>query len=153
MISDMFKEKQFEDKILIFLKVISAVVIINSAIAIHYQVKNLFLSPVEGLTEEASKRDFCAMAMNQMIQKKLSKHLIEEGLYSQVIEDNYKAMFFESEDKVTSIYSGENSCKVLIHTKEGQRSFDLSLNAESDFPFFYKIAKIHENELYATVDN
>lgn len=153
MISEMFKEKQFEDKILIFLKVITAVVVINSAIAIHYHVKNLFLSPVEGLTEEASKRDFCAMAMNQMIQKKLSKYLIEEGLYSQVIEDNYKAMYFDGEDKVTSIYSGDSSCKVLIHTKEGQRSFDLSLNAESDFPFFYKIAKIHENELYATADN
>lgn len=153
MISEMFKERNFEDKIYFSLKVIMVVVSINIAMAFHYQVKNLFLSPAEGLTDDASKRDFCAMVMNQIIQKNLSRHLINESLFSQVIEDNYKAMLFEVEDKVTSIYSGENSCKVLVRTKEGQRSFDLSLNAESDFPFFYKIEKIHENELYATVDN
>jgi hypothetical protein len=153
MISAMFKDKQLENKIFYLLIAIATIAVINTGLSVHYHVKNFFLSPIEGLSEEASKRDFCGMAMNQMIQKKLSKLLIEDSLYSQVVENNYKAMFFEDEDKVTSVYSGENLCKVLVHTKEGQRSFDLALLAEADFPYFYKISKIHENDLYAKEDN
>lgn len=143
----MFKEKLFEEKILLFLKIIAIGSLINFGILLKGQTKHLFIKEASELSEDASKRDFCSMAMNQMIHKKLSKLLMDESLYSQVVADNYKAMLFNDVDKVSSVFSGEDSCKILVHTSDGVRSFDLILDKGSDFKYFYQITKIHENEL------
>lgn len=143
----MFKEKLFEEKILLFLKIIAVGSVINFGLLLKSHTQHLFIKEVSELSEDASKRDFCSMAMNQMILKKLSKPFVEESLYSQVVADNYKAMLFDDVDKVSSVFSGEDSCKVLVHTKDGIRSFDLILDKGSDFKYFYQIIKIHENEL------
>lgn len=147
MISGMFKEKLFEEKILLFLKVIAVATVINFCLLLKSHTQHLFIKEVSELSEDASKRDFCSMAINQMIHKNLSKLLMEESLYSQVVADNYKAMLLDDVDKVSSVYSGEDSCKVLVHTIDGIRSFDLILDKGSDFKYFYQITKIHENEL------
>ncbi len=147
MISGMFKEKLFEEKILLFLKVIAVATVINFCLLLKSHTQHLFIKEVSELSEDASKRDFCSMAINQMIHKNLSKLLMEESLYSQVVADNYKAMLLDDVDKVSSVYSGEDSCKVLVHTKDGVRSFDLILDKGPDFKYFYQITKIHENEL------
>lgn len=148
MISGMFKEKLFEEKILLYLKVIAIGVALIFGLIFKNYTRHLFVTEASELSTDASKRDFCTMAMNQMIHKKLSKMLMEEDLHSQVIADNYKAMLFDQEDKVGSVFSGEESCKVLVQGKDGLRSFDLTLEAGSDFKYFYQIKKIHENELY-----
>ena len=100
------------------------------------------------MSVDASKRDFCAMAINQMIHKKLSKKIITDGLYDLVSADNYKNMLFDEGDKVSSVWGGEGVCKVLVKTKDGLRSFDLFLEEGDEPEFHYQIQKIHENELY-----
>lgn len=88
------------------------------------------------------------MAMNQMIKKKLSKKIITEGLYEMVVADNYKNMMFEEGDSVGSVFSGEESCKVLVKTNESIRSFDLFLTEGDESEFHYQVTKVRENELY-----
>ena len=88
------------------------------------------------------------MAMNQMIRKKLSKKIITDGLYEMVVTDNYKNMMFEEGDSVGSVFSGEESCKVLVKTSDSIRSIDLFLTEGEDSEFHYQITKIRENELY-----
>jgi len=143
----MYKEKLFEEKILLFLKIIAIGTVINFIFILKNHTQHLFIKEASELSEDASKRDFCNMAVTEMINKKVSKFVMEESLYSQVIADNYKAMLFDETDKVSSVFSGEDSCKVLVHTKNGLRAFDLILEKGSDFKFFYQITKIHENEL------
>jgi hypothetical protein len=108
----------------------------------------IFIKEAQGLSPDASKRDFCAMAMNQVIKKKLSKKIITDSLYSQVINDNYKNLYFDGEETVESVFSNDNACKILVKTKDGIRSFDFTLEAEGSFEFYYTITKIRENELY-----
>jgi hypothetical protein len=110
--------------------------------------KKIFITEAQGLSPDASKRDFCSMAMNQVIKKKLSMKIITESLYSQVINDNYKNLYFDGDEVVESVFSNENICKVIVKTKEGIRSFDLTLDEAGNLEFYYVIKKIHESELY-----
>ena len=65
-----------------------------------------------------------------------------------VVADNYKNMLFEEGDSVGSVFSGEESCKVLVKTSDSIRSIDLFLAEGEDSEFHYQITKIRENELY-----
>lgn len=148
MITDMFKGKLAEDKLLNYVRLTFLLSIIGLFAngcnrTIHY-----FIKEADGLSADASKRDFCAMALTQMIHKKLSKKIISDGLYELIVADNYKNMFFDDEDNVSAIFTGENSCRALVKTKDGLRSFDLFLEEGDDPEFHYQISKIHENELY-----
>jgi hypothetical protein len=148
MLTDMFKEKLAEEKLLNYIK---ATLIISGLCFIanfFNRTKHFFISEAQGLSVDASKRDFCSMAINQMIHKKLSKKIIDDGLYDLVTEENYKNMLFDEEDKVSSVFNGEDICKVLVKTKDGLRSFDLFLEVGADSDFHYQIKKIHENELF-----
>ena len=148
MISGMFKDKLIEEKYLFALQAIGVAVGILLILVVKNYTQHIFIKEAPELTTEASKRDFCTMSMNQMIQKKLSQQLMDESLYSQVTANGYKAMLFNEDDKVSSVFSNDESCKVLVHTPDGIRSFDLILESNNDYKFFYQIKKIHENELY-----
>ncbi len=110
--------------------------------------KKIYITEAQGLSPDASKRDFCSMAMNQVINKKLSKKIITESLYSQVVNDNYKNLYFEGEEVVDSVFTNESVCKVIVKVKDGIRSFDFTLEESGSSEFYYVIKKIHESELY-----
>lgn len=148
MITDMFKEKLAEDKLLNYIKLTLLVSSLCLLANIFNRTRHYFVTEAEGLSSDASKRDFCTMALNQMIHKKLSKKIITDGLYELIVADNYKNMFFDDEDKVSSVFTGESSCKALVKTKDGLRSFDLYLEQGDDPEFHYQITKVRENELY-----
>lgn len=106
-----------------------------------------FVSSNEFLSKEASKRDFCSMAMNQIIGHKLSKRIITDNLYEIITNDNYKNMYFEDGDSVSEVFVSEEKCKVLVKVKNGLRSFDFNIGSSFDESFFYKVEKVIENEL------
>lgn len=148
MITDMLKEKLAEEKLLNYIKVTLVVSVVCLFANVFHRTKHLFVSEAKGLSSDASKRDFCSMAFDQMIHKKLSRKIISNGLYDLVVADNYKNMLFEEDDTVGSVFSSDEACKVLVKTKEGLRSFDLYLEEGDEAEFHYQITKIHENELY-----
>lgn len=143
-----FKDKIKDEKHSWYLKLnILLTVIVLIAISLNLSRK-VFISEAEGLSPEASKRDFCSMAMNQVISKKLSKKIITESLYSQVVNDNYKNLYFEGEEVVDSVFTRDRICKIIVKTNNGIRSFDFTLEESGDYQFYYVITKIHESELY-----
>ena len=143
-----FAEKLMDKKLSFYLMInIALTAVVLFLILINYSGK-LFIREAQGLSPEASKRDFCSMAMNQVITKKLSKKIITESLYSQVVNDNYKNLYFEGEEVVDSVFTKESICKVIVKTKDGIRSFDFTLDKSGDSEFYYLIKKIHESELY-----
>ena len=148
MSTEMFKEKLLENKHFKYILLTLIFSVISMLASVFHRTEHWFIPEAEGLSKDSSKRDFCTMALNQMIHKKLSKKIIASGLYELVTADNYKNLFFDEEDKVSSVYSGEDSCKVLVKTKDGLRSLDLFLEEGDDPEFHYQIRKIHENELY-----
>lgn len=117
-------------------------------VLMFFKVKPLFIREETGLSSEASKRDFCALSMNQMIQRKLSPKLMSEGLFQLVTKNNYEALYLNGDESVSSVWSSKDKCKVLLKTNEGPRSFDLHLDGSNDFKFYYQIRKITENELF-----
>lgn len=135
--------EEVDARFLIILLAIALVVIIQ----IYFKTAHAFISPNEGLSKDASKRDFCSMAMNQMIQKKLSKKIITDSLYDLVTANDYKNLYLENEDLVSEVFSGDEKCKVLVKNKAGLRSFDFYLDQGMDEEFYYRIRKITENEL------
>lgn len=112
------------------------------------KLRPLFLTEEAGLSTEASKRDFCALSMNQMIQRKLSPKLMSEGLFQLVTKNNYEALYLKGDESVSSVWTSKDRCKILLKTSEGPRSFDLHLDESSNFKFYYQIKKITENELF-----
>ncbi|MGZ3807327.1 MAG: hypothetical protein ACXVCE_04515, partial [Bacteriovorax sp.] len=83
-----------------------------------------------------------------LIEKKLSKKIITESLFGLVTSENYKALYFEGDEKISAIWSSDESCKVLVKTKTGLRSFDYFFDQSREFKYFYKVKKITENEFY-----
>jgi hypothetical protein len=144
----LFKDKVNDEKLklmslinIIFTFSILFLLLINTS-------KQLFLVEAAGLTLDASKRDFCTLVTKQLIEKKLSKKIITESLYNLVTEDNYKSLYFEGEEQIAGLWTSDDTCKVLVKTKLGLRSFDYFFDQSKDFKYFYKIRKISENELY-----
>ena len=151
MYSDLFKEKLAEKEVIYLIKgalVVSSLCLLFDLYNLFNQTRHYFIKEADGLSFEASKRDFCTMALEQMIHKNLSKKIIASGLYETIVADHYKNMFFEDDDKVSSVYLGENKCKALVKTKDGLRSFDLFLEEGDEPDFHYQITKVRENELF-----
>lgn len=142
----LFKDA-LEDKKTIYSK-INLVISILLLILMLFKVKKLFIEEEDGLSTEASKRDFCALSMNQMVQKKLSPNLMSEGLFQLVTKNNYEALYLKGDELVSSVWSSKDQCKVLLKTNEGLRSFDFQLEGSNEFKFYYQITKITENELF-----
>jgi hypothetical protein len=143
-----FKDKIKDEKHSWYLKlniILTSIVIVMTLINVS---KKIFITEAQGLSPDASKRDFCSMAMNQVIKKKLSKKIITDSLYSQVINDNYKNIYFDGEETVEAVFSNESVCKIIVKAKDGIRSFDFTLEDSGSFEFYYTITKIHESELY-----
>lgn len=99
------------------------------------------------VTSEASKRDFCSAVMSQMIEKKLSPKLIDEGLFELVSRDHYAALYLSGKEKIKGIWSTDDSCKILIR-EDNIRSFDFYLDDSGEYPFHYIVTKITEHELF-----
>lgn len=104
------------------------------------------------IVSEAPKRDFCSMVARQLIEKKVSPKLLEEGLFNLVTNDNYKALPFTGIEKISAIWSNETSCKVLIKDELGLRSFDYYLNSNGTYPFYYQVEKITEHDIFEKED-
>jgi hypothetical protein len=122
-------------------------IVINTILLGYVSAQRFFISEAKIISNEPSKRDFCFLLMNQMIHKKLSPKLLEENLFDLVISDNYSALFFKGNEKISGIWSGEESCKVMVQGKV-PRSFDFYLTTDGKYPFYYQVRKITENELF-----
>ncbi len=144
----LFKDKLRDDGLGLLLKLNIVISTIFLGVSFMTLGKTLFISESEGLSFDASKRDFCSVLTKQIIDKKLSKSIITESLYELVTKDNYKDLYFEGDEKVSAVWSGEESCKVLVKTNTGLRSFDYFLEKDSKNKFYYKVKKITENELF-----
>ncbi len=149
---NLFKDKLSDVHISLLLKINILITFFILVISLYGSSKRLFLSESEGLTKDASKRDFCSLVTNQLIQKKLSSKLITESLFSLVTAENYKALYFEGDEKISGVWSGEESCKVLVKTQIGLRSFNYYFDQSMDFKYFYQVKKISENELFDKED-
>lgn len=144
----LFKDKVKDEKISLLLVLNFIFTIIVLVITLLNVTKQLFLVEASGLTIDASKRDFCSLVTTQLIEKKLSKKIITESLFGLVASDNYKALYFDGDEKVSGIWSSDDSCKVLVKTKTGLRSFDYFFDQSKEFKYFYQVKKISENDLY-----
>lgn len=144
----LFKDKVKDEKISLLLVLNFIFTIIVLVISLFNVTKQLVLVEAEGLTTDASKRDFCSLVTTQLIEKKLSKKIITENLFGLVTNDNYKALYFDGEEKISGIWSSDDSCKVLVTTKTGLRSFDYFFDQSKEFKYFYQVKKISENDLY-----
>ncbi|MGZ3789419.1 MAG: hypothetical protein ACXVLQ_12900 [Bacteriovorax sp.] len=144
----LFKDKIKDEKISLLLKLNVLITSIVLVILLVRVSKQLFIVEADGLTLDASKRDFCSLVTNQLIEKKLSKKIITESLFGLVTSENYKALYFEGDEKISAIWSSDESCKVLVKTKTGLRSFDYFFDQSREFKYFYKVKKITENEFY-----
>lgn len=143
----LFKDKLNDDKISLLLKLNVFITTIILIISFRNVSKQLFL-PQDELSLDASKRDFCSLVTKKLISKSLPRKLITESLFNLVTADNYKALFFEGTESISGIWSGDETCKVLVKTNDGLRSFDYFFDHSMDFKYFYKLRKITENELY-----
>jgi hypothetical protein len=107
----------------------------------------IFIADSGITSNEPAKRDYCALVMKQMINKKLSPKLMEEGLYQKVVSDGYSALFFEGKEKISGVWAGKKTCKILI-SGTTPRSFNFFLTGSSSLPFYYQVTKIREHELF-----
>ena len=82
-----------------------------------------------------------------MIHKKVSDKLLTEGLFEQVVAHNYEALLFSGREKIRSVWSDDTRCKILIKDQV-LRSFDLYLAESGDYPFYFEVYKITENDLF-----
>ncbi len=144
----LFKDKLKDDGLALLLKLNIFISTIFLWASFYLSGKQLFINESEGLSFDASKRDFCTLITKQIINKKLSKEIMTESLYELVSRDNYKNIFFEGDEIISAVWSGEDACKVLVKTNEGLRSFDYFLEKGSGNKFYYKVKKITENELF-----
>lgn len=144
----LFKDKIKDEKISLLLKFNVLITFILLAISLTSVSKQFFLIEAEGLTLDAPKRDFCALVTIQLIEKNLSNRIITESLFGLVTSDNYKALYFEGDEKISGLWTNDETCKVLVKTKNGLRSFDYYFDQSMEFKYFYKIRKISENELF-----
>jgi len=144
----LFKDKFKDDQISLLLKINLLITTIILIISLFRVGKQFFIVEAEGLTLDASKRDFCSLVTVQLIDKKLSKKIITESLFGLVTNDNYKSLYFDGEEKISGIWASDDSCKVLVKTKTGLRSFDYYFDQSKDFKYYYQVKKITENELF-----
>ena len=148
----LFKDKIKDEKISFFLMIntfLNIVILIIVLISVLTNfTKQYFLVEAEGLTLDASKRDFCSLFTNQLIEKKVSKKIITESLFDLVTTHNYQALYFEGDEKISGVWPSEDACKVLVKTKTGLRSFDYYFDQSRDFKYFYKVKKITENDFF-----
>ena len=149
----LFKDKIKDEQISLLLKLNVLITIIILAILFFNVSRQLFIVEADGLIYDAPKRDFCSLVTNQLIEKKLSKKIITESLFLLVTADNYKNIYFDGEEKISGIWSSDESCKVLVKTKSGLRSFDYYFDQGKENKFYYKVKKITENEFYEKENN
>lgn len=144
----LFKDKLKDDGLGLLLKLNIFISTIFLGSSLFIGGKKIFINEREGLSFDASKSDFCSLVTKQIIDKRLSKEIISESLYELVTRDNYISLYFEGNEKVNAVWSSEESCKVLVKTSDGLRSFDYFLEKDSGNKFYYKVKKITENELF-----
>lgn len=123
------------------------VFIIMMGVLIYVSHQRDFFISSAYITSEAPKRDFCSVVMAQMIEKKISPKLMDEGLYDLVTRDHYAALYLTGKEKITGIWSKDESCKVLING-EHLRAFDFFLDGSGQYPYYYIVTKIREHEFF-----
>lgn len=128
-------------------KINLVLIVLMMMLLIYVSNQRLFIRTAKITSHEPSKRDFCELIMDQMIHKKVSNKLLSQGLYEQVVANNYGALILTGNEKIRSIWSDDKRCKIMIKG-ENLRSFDLYLSESGNYPFFYEVYKISENELY-----
>ena len=149
----LFKDKIKDEKITLLILINFLFTFIVLVISLLNVSKQLFITEAEGLTFDASKRDFCSLVTGQLIDKKISKKIMTEGLFNLVTADNYKNLYFDGEEKVSAVWTSDETCKVLVRTKTGLRSFDYFFLESKDYKYYYKVNKITENEFFDKENN
>lgn len=147
--TQMYKEKLKQSREKVFVVLASAVLVLNLILGI-FSAKKAFMPEAPSIVSMPPKRDFCYMAFSEILSKKLSEILMEDSLFELVTKDNYAAMRLTGDEKITFIYSADEFCKVITKDKIGLRSFDVFLNEGGSFPYYFKIWKIKEHELFET---
>lgn len=125
---------------------------VTAGILIYVTNQRDFFISETFITSEAPKREFCSAVMTQMIAKKLSPKLLDEGLFELVTRDNYSALYLSGKESILGIWSTDNSCKVLFR-QEHLRAFDLFLDDSGEYPFYYKVMKITEHDFFEKEEN
>lgn len=149
----LFKDKIKDEKITLLILINALFTFIVLVISLFNVSKQLFITEAGGLTFDASKRDFCSLVTSQLIDKKISKKIVTEGLYNLVTADNYKNLYFDGEEKVSAVWTSDETCKVLVRAKTVLRSFDYFFEQSKDFKYYYKVNKITENEFFEKENN
>ncbi|MDO9181942.1 MAG: hypothetical protein Q7U04_06020 [Bacteriovorax sp.] len=144
----LFKDKIKDEQISLLLKFNVLITLIVLVMSLFNVSKQLFITEAEGLTFDASKRDFCSLVTSQLIDKKISKKIVTESLFGLVAADNYKNLYFDGEETISAIWASDETCKVLVKTKTGLRAFDYFFDQSKDFKYYYKVKKITENEFF-----
>ncbi len=111
-----------------------------------------FVKESEWLVTETPKRDFCSMVANQLIQKKASPVLFDDGLYELITRDNYQALPFNGKEIVSSVWTNTHGCKVYIKDDQLLRSLDFSMEESDEYPYYWIISRVRENEMFERED-
>ena len=147
-----YKDKVLEGSKRWSLQIILLIFLTMGSLLIYVTNQREFFVSSPYITSEAPKREFCSAVMSQMIEKKLSSKLMEEGLFELVTRDNYGALYITGKEQIKGIWSTEESCKVLIRGEQ-LRAFDLYLDNSGQYPFYYIVTKITEHELFDKENN
>lgn len=134
------------------LQIILTFFAVTAGLLIYVTNQRDFFISENFITSEAPKREFCSAVMTQMIAKKLSPKLLDEGLFELVTRDNYSALYLSGKESILGIWSTDNSCKVLFR-EEQLRAFDLILDDSGEYPFYYKVMKITEHDFFEKEEN
>ncbi len=139
------KLKESRERVLLIL---ASVVLLLNLVLGFFSGRKAFMPQAPLAVSVPPKRDFCYLSFTQILSKNLSPIFIEDSLFDLVSRDSYAAMRLNGDEKISFIYSGEEFCKVIIKDKVGLRSFDVFVNEDGGFPYYFKIWKIKEHELY-----
>ena len=122
--------------------------IILVCLLIYQGMGRTYVKESSWLVSETPRRDFCSMVASQIVQKNVSRILVEEGLFELITRNNYEALPFSGKEKLSGIWSNDKGCKVILKDELGLRSFDFTLEDSGKYPYYWLVTKIREHELF-----
>lgn len=147
-----YKDKVLEGSKKWSLQIILLLFLVTGSLVVYVTNQREFFVSEPFITSEAPKREFCSVVVSQIIQKKLSFKLMDEGLFDLVTRDNYGALYLTGKEKVLGVWSTDKSCKVIIGGEQF-RAFDFFLDNSAQYPFYYKVTKITEHDYFDKEEN
>lgn len=131
--------------------VVSALVVSNliltGLVAINMSLKTHFIAPSKYTSIEPVKEHFCTQAFQSIIDRKLHPHMMSKSIKKALIQSQYAVLELSLGDELKYVFSTEKGCKVIIKDKIGLRQFDLNLDKGENYPFYFLISEIHEEDI------